>query len=94
MRVSRAGSVICALLLAAACAMASAQEMPAASPESVGMSRERLARVYAVVLRFVQSGSFANAVRILARRGRVVIPVEEQQVDHHGGLPGDCLSLL
>lgn len=51
---------------------APARELPAAKPESVGMSSERLARIDALVQRFVASGQVANAVTLVIRDGKVV----------------------
>jgi CubicO group peptidase (beta-lactamase class C family) len=49
----------------------SAQELPKASPESVGLSRERLDRITAVMQGHVDDGRLAGAVALVARKGRV-----------------------
>ncbi len=49
-----------------------ARELPVAKPESVGMSSERLARIDALVRRYVASGQVANAVTLVLRDGKVV----------------------
>ena len=49
-----------------------AEEIPAASPEEVGMSSERLLEIDAVMQRHVDSGEIQGAVTAVARRGRVV----------------------
>ncbi|MDR2214589.1 MAG: beta-lactamase family protein [Nevskiaceae bacterium] len=63
-----------AALLAASLGMQGvlAQELPTASPESVGMSAEGLAKINAAMQRFIEAGTIANAVTIVARRGKVV----------------------
>jgi len=43
----------------------------AASPESVGLSRERLARIDAMLEQRIAAGELAGAVAIVARRGQV-----------------------
>jgi CubicO group peptidase (beta-lactamase class C family) len=61
----------CAALLL--CALpAIAAEIPAAAPESVGVSTERLARIHEAMIRHVEAGSISGAVTLVARRGRVV----------------------
>ena len=63
-------------LLAAAAAMAAAvlpaEEFPAAPPEEVGMSSERLSAIDAVMRRHVDSGTIQGAVTAVARRGKLV----------------------
>jgi CubicO group peptidase (beta-lactamase class C family) len=43
----------------------------AANPESVGLSRERLARIDAMLERRIAAGDLAGAVAVVARRGQV-----------------------
>jgi CubicO group peptidase (beta-lactamase class C family) len=47
-------------------------DLPMASPESVGMSRERLQRVDAFIEDYIDSNRIAGAVTLVARRGKVV----------------------
>lgn len=61
-------TAICALVATAAFA----QELPAAKPESVGMSSERLERIGAAVQKSIEEKRIAGAVTLVARRGRVV----------------------
>jgi CubicO group peptidase (beta-lactamase class C family) len=61
---------LCAALLAFRFAFAS--ELPTASPESVGMSSERLGRLDAVMHGWVDGGRIAGVVTLVARRGKVV----------------------
>lgn len=49
-----------------------AEELPTVSPESVGMSSERLQRVDDYFQRFVDDDLIAGAVTLVARRGKVV----------------------
>jgi CubicO group peptidase (beta-lactamase class C family) len=49
-----------------------AQGFPSATPESVGMSTERLNRLTLVMQRSVDDGDVAGVVTLVARRGRVV----------------------
>jgi len=49
-----------------------AQELPRTSPESVGMSSERLDRLTAAVTRYVEEGRLAGAVTTVLRDGNVV----------------------
>jgi CubicO group peptidase (beta-lactamase class C family) len=51
---------------------ASAQELPTARAESVGMSTERLARIDAAIDRHIAAGTIANAVTVVTRRGKLV----------------------
>ena len=53
-------------------AATAATPLPLATPESQGMSAERLARVHAEVQRFVDDGRHAGAVTLIARNGRIV----------------------
>jgi len=61
-------ALICAFIAAAAFA----QELPAAKPESVGVSSERLERIGAAVQKSIDEKRIAGAVTLVARRGRVV----------------------
>ena len=53
-------------------AVAPASPLPLATPESQGMSTERLARLHAELQRFVSEGKYAGLVSLLARNGRIV----------------------
>jgi CubicO group peptidase (beta-lactamase class C family) len=61
---------LCAVLLASGAALAA--DLPSASPESVGMSSERLDRLDAATHRWVDDARIAGVVTLVARRGRVV----------------------
>src|SRR5205807_3670411 len=59
-------------MFALVAAAAVAQELPAAKPETVGMSAERLERIGATVQKSIDDKRIAGAVTLVARRGRVV----------------------
>ena len=49
-----------------------AQGTPQASPESVGLSSERLDRVNQLMAKYVDAEQIAGAITIIARKGKVV----------------------
>ena len=51
---------------------AEAQHLPMATPESVGMSSERLERLDAAMQRYIDAGMVAGTVTLVARHGEVV----------------------
>jgi CubicO group peptidase (beta-lactamase class C family) len=61
---------LCGALLASSAAFAS--DLSSASPESVGMSSERLGRLSSVTHDWVDAGRIAGVVTLVARRGKVV----------------------
>jgi CubicO group peptidase (beta-lactamase class C family) len=63
---------LAALWLATAVLPTAAGTLPKASPEDVGMSSERLARVNDVVKKAIDAGEVAGVVTLVARRGKVV----------------------
>lgn len=64
-----------------------AQEIPAASPEDVGMSSERLLEIDAVIERHIDAGEIQGAVAVVARRGKVVHFEAYGLMDVERGLP-------
>lgn len=66
---SSAAVLICVTLFAS---VVTAQELPVATPASVGMSAERLARLDAAMEAEIQAGRKAGIVMLIARRGHVV----------------------
>ena len=46
--------------------------LPAAQPEEVGMSSERLSRIHAALQRHIDAHQLAGAVTLIARKGKVV----------------------
>jgi CubicO group peptidase (beta-lactamase class C family) len=65
----------------------SAPPLPLATPESQGMSTERLGRLHAEVQRFVDEGRHAGAVSLVARNGKIVDWRTYGKRDLEGGLP-------
>jgi CubicO group peptidase (beta-lactamase class C family) len=63
---------LAAALVLATHAAASAQSLPMATPESVGMSSERLDRLDATMQRYVDDHMVAGLVTLVARDGKVV----------------------
>ena len=60
-----------ALLVALTAAPSWTQGLPSASPESVGLSTERLERVDRVMKDYVDRGRVAGVVTLIARHGKV-----------------------
>ena len=66
--------VFCTALLGSSAALAA--DLPSASPESVGMSNERLGRLDAVTHGWVDTGRIAGVVTLVARRGKKAMKQE------------------
>ena len=62
-------SAVC--LVALAGQPLTAQGLPAASPESVGLSSDRLERIDRVMREYVDEGRMAGTVALIARRGKI-----------------------
>jgi len=76
--------------MAAACLLAgyaAAQDLPAAKPESVGLSSERLARIAAAVDRSIQEKRIAGAVTLVVRHGHVAWLKAQGMLDREAGKP-------
>src|SRR6266851_210397 len=69
---SRATLAWLALILSFAALAAPQPPLPAAKPETVGMSSQRLAKISAALKKEVADGSFRGAVVIVARKGKLV----------------------
>jgi len=81
-------SIVCVLVLAlSSAASAWAAELPAAKPESLGFSSERLARIAPVIQREIEKGQYRGAVTLVARKGRVFYFDSVGQLDPAGGKP-------
>src|ERR1700733_10829895 len=65
-------SAACAALCACAALAAGTRDLPAAKPEGVGMSSERLARLNNGMKELIDSGRLAGAVTMVARHGKVI----------------------
>lgn len=73
------------ILSAAAWLPVFAQGLPAARPETVGLSAERLERIGAAVQRQVDDKRIAGAVTLVARRGRVAWFKAQGSMDREAG---------
>ena len=76
--------------VAAVCMLAArvaAQDLSPASPESVGLSSERLARIGAAVDRRIQEKRIAGAVTLVARHGHVAWLKAQGMLDREAGKP-------
>lgn len=78
-------TALSALLLVAPVLRAEAP--PAATPESVGLSSERLARLHAGMQQYVDAGKVAGVVTYVARNGRVVELQAFGKADVEAGRP-------
>ena len=63
---------VVALLVLTSPSYAEAQHLPTATPESVGMSSERLERLDAAMQRYIDADMVAGTVTLVARKGEVV----------------------
>ena len=64
-----------------------AQEIPAAKPESVGLSSERLERISTAVQRDIDDKRIAGAVTLVVRHGKVAFFKAQGMVDREAGKP-------
>ena len=64
-----------------------AEAPPAATPESVGLSSERLARLHAGMQQYVDQGRVSGVVTYVARNGRVVDLQAFGKADAEAGRP-------
>jgi CubicO group peptidase (beta-lactamase class C family) len=78
---------ICALVCALALSAATAQELPSASPASVGLSPERLDRIGTVVQQSIDDKQIAGAVTMVARHGKVAWLKAEGMMDREAAKP-------
>jgi CubicO group peptidase (beta-lactamase class C family) len=63
---------LCLLALAAPSLLIAQSDLPAAKPESVGMSTKRLERIHAYIQDYIDTNQIAGAVTLVARHGKVV----------------------
>jgi CubicO group peptidase (beta-lactamase class C family) len=75
---------VCPLFAALA---AAAEQLPIATPESVGLSSERLDRIAAAVQHSIDDKRIAGAVTLVARRGRVAWLKGQGMLDRESGKP-------
>ncbi len=59
------------LILSVLCLNVFAQSMPTASPETVGLSKDRLDRITASMKKHVEAGDFPGATGLIARHGKI-----------------------
>ena len=64
-------ALLATLITALALTTASAQTLPTAKPDDVGMSSQRLERVGQVVKSQIEKGRFPGAVVVIARKGKI-----------------------
>ncbi|PYT32279.1 MAG: serine hydrolase [Acidobacteria bacterium] len=82
---------VCLLLAAVT---AAAQDLPAAKPETVGLSTERLQRISTAVQRAIDEKRIAGAVTLVARRGRVAWLKSQGMLDREAGTPMQTDSIF
>src|SRR5882672_256413 len=64
-----------------------AQDLPAAKPEAVGLSSERLGRIGTVVQRNIDDKRIAGAVTMVVRHGQVAWLKAQGAMDREAGKP-------
>lgn len=67
--------------------IATAAELPAASPESVGFSTERLARIGKAIAGEIEKGQYPGAVVLVARKGKIAYFESFGKLDPATGKP-------
>jgi CubicO group peptidase (beta-lactamase class C family) len=73
------------LMIAVACIPAFGQGLPTASPESVGLSAQRLERIGALMQKNIDEGRLAGTVTLVARRGKVAWFKAQGMADREAG---------
>ncbi len=80
--------LVCGLMLAlCVAAVTGAADLPSASPEKVGFSSERLARIGPVIQGEIERGQYPGAVILVARKGQMVYFESFGQLDPANGKP-------
>lgn len=79
--------VLCALFVVALTLPATTANSPAAKPEDVGLSSERLQRITKMIERRIGAGQLAGAVTIVGRRGKVAHHVAQGVMDRDSKQP-------
>ena len=81
-------SLVGCLILAFSVASVSwAADLPSATPEDLGFSSERLARIGPVIVGEIEKGQYPGAVLLVARKGKVVYFESIGQLDPATGTP-------
>src|SRR4051812_18525583 len=76
-----------AVLALCVVAVTCAADLPSASPEKVGFSSERLARIGPVIKGEIERGQYPGAVLLVARKGQIVYFESFGQLDPANGTP-------
>ena len=87
MRMSRFVLALCLAALVAPAGRVRADGLPTATPESVGMSSQRLARIAGALEADIDNGRMPGAVIAIARRGRLVYYESFGFLDERTGTP-------
>ena len=77
--------MILVLCVAAVCLPAFSQGLPTASPESVGLSAQRLERIGTVMQKYIDEGRVAGTVTLVARKGKVAWFKAQGMMDKEAG---------
>ena len=83
-RIRPISSIVASLVL---CATGFAQELPAAKPESVGLSSERIGRIATLVQQNIDDKRIAGAVTMVIRHGQVAWLDARGMADREAGKP-------
>ena len=87
MRQKLGARCLVAVCMMAVCVAAAGQGLPAAKPESVGLSSERLERIATAVQRSIDDKRIAGAVTLVARRGQIAWLKAQGMMDREAGKP-------
>ena len=83
----RSCAFVCFVLLSLAGTLSFGQQLPTASPESVGLSSERLQRITAAVDQSIKDQQIAGAVTIIVRHGKVAWLKSQGMLDREAAKP-------
>ena len=89
----RSCAFVCFVLLSLAGTLSIGQQLPTASPESVGLSSERLQRITAAVDQSIKDQQIAGAVTIIVRHGKVAWLKSQGMLDREAAklMPEDAM---
>lgn len=92
-RRSRVLLAVVSLSVFVSSAVVNAQQLPTASPESVGLSSERLQRIATAVDQSIRDKEIAGAVTMVLRRGKVAWLKPQGMLDREAGkaMPADAM---
>ena len=94
MRIFHKATILALVLLVSAGRFVFAGDLPTASPESVGLSTERLARVGAAIEAEINAGAIAGGVLLVARHGKVAYLEAYGMQNKSAGVPMHTDSLF